>query len=122
MEDTAKNKEIVMQLAQLLDEHNGANTIVLYIGNTSSWTDYFIITTISSSGHLKGILRHLRSFMAEKSIEPLHRHRKIDSEKWVLIDCGNFVVHLMDREMRDFYELERLWHSGDILYHSSKSS
>jgi ribosomal silencing factor RsfS len=40
----------------------------------------------------------------------------------VLIDCSSFVIHLMEQDKREFYELEKLWFSGKRLYESSGSS
>jgi ribosome-associated protein len=122
MVDTVKTKELVKKVAELIDEHRGEDTIALYIGDQSSFTDYFIITTVSSNTHLKGIYRDLLNFLQEQGVKPLHKTKGLNEDNWVLIDCGNFVVHLMDREMREFYELERLWYAGEAVYQSSKSS
>ncbi len=121
MGDIVKNNTVI-ELAELLDEHNGKNTVVLDIHEQSSWTDYFIISTVNSQTHMRGIVRYVRNFLKEKSIEPFNRRKHINEDGWVLIDCGNFVIHLMTEEIREFYDLERLWFSGQSLYHSSKSS
>ncbi len=121
MVDTAKSKKVI-ELAKLLDEHNGKDTVVLDIHEQSSWTDYFVISTVNSQAHMRGIVRYVRGFLKDNSIEPLNRHKHISEDGWVLIDCGDFVVHLMNDETREFYDLERLWYSGKPLYHSSKSS
>jgi ribosome-associated protein len=88
----------------------------------SDWTDYFIIATVRSAAHQKGLLRLLNEGLAERSITALGS-RKVHRREtgWVLIDCGRFVVHLMDREHREFYELEKLWFKNELIY-SSKSS
>ena len=121
MADIAKNN-IVLDLAKLLEDHNGENTVVLDIHEQSSWTDYFVIATVTSQTHMRGIVRFVNSFLDDHSIEPLRRRKRVDEEGWTLIDCGAFVVHLMTKENREFYELERLWYAGKKLYHSSKSS
>ena len=122
MVDTAKTKDRVIEIASILDEHRGENTVAIYIGDQSSFTDYFIITTVTSNAHLKGLYRELRTYLSENGIEPLHKTKGFNEENWVLIDCGYFVIHLMDSEMREFYELERLWFAGEKVYQSSKSS
>jgi ribosome-associated protein len=122
MVDTAKSKEHIIDLAKLLDEHKGEETVAIYIGDHSGFTDYFLISTVSSAGHTRGLTRHIKSKLSELGIQPFHRQKKLQEDSWVLIDCGWFVIHLMDRDSRDFYELEKLWHMGDIIYQSSKSS
>ena len=89
----------------------------------SSWTDYFIITTVSSSGHLKGVLKHINLFLREYNIVTYNHHKHLDPhDGWVVFDCGSIVIHLMNNDLRNFYELEKLWFNGTIVYQSSKSS
>ncbi|MBT3275140.1 MAG: ribosome silencing factor [Spirochaetales bacterium] len=121
MADTAKNS-IVLNLAKLVEEHNGEETVVLDISEQSSWTDFFIIATVNSQARMRGIIRYVNGYLSDLSIEPLHRHKHVSEDGWTLIDCGNFVIHLMTSEIREFYDLERLWYSGKVLYQSSKSS
>jgi ribosome-associated protein len=120
MEDTVRNS--VVEIARILEDHRAEQVMVLYIGDMSDWTDYFVICTVRSAAHQKGLLRLLNEYFAEKSITPL-TPRKLASREagWVLIDCGPFVVHVMDREHREFYELEKLWFKNELIY-SSKSS
>ncbi len=122
MEGIAENKGIALEIADLLDKHLGEDTIVLELGEASSWADYFIITTVRSNTHLSGLIKNLHLFFKEKKIVPLNSYRNIDFKGWALIDLGAIVVHLMDREKRDFYQLEKLWFKSEVLYHSSKSS
>jgi len=120
MEDTARNS--VLEIARLLEEHRGEDVKALYIGGMSSWTDYFIISTVRSSTHLRGLLRSLEEYLSEHQIQPLTpRKRSRRDEGWILIDCGDFVVHLLDQQHRDFYELEKLWFRNELIYSSESS-
>lgn len=121
MADTA-SRELALRIGRLLEEHNGIETRVIDIRAQSGWTDYFVITTVSSKGHLQGILRHLDAFLDDLHIKARGRRRRIAEESWVLLDYGDVVVHLMDKERREFYDLENLWFSGEVLNYSSKSS
>ena len=121
MEDTVKNK-IPLEIAELLDSHRAIDTTVLDIRSQCSWTDYFIIATATSHTHMKGLFDFVRGYLTTQKIKPAHGHKQLRDQGWTLLDCGNFVIHLMSRETREFYELERLWYSGKVIYHSSKSS
>lgn len=121
MEDMLKIENIV-EIAELIDEHKGDKTLVLDVRKLSSWTDYFVITTVSSQGHMRGMLRHLREHLSGHGAHVSNKHKQIKEDGWILIDCGSVVIHLMDQEVRDFYELEKLWFSASICYQSSKSS
>ena len=114
MADNA-NERTVKEIAAFIEEHNGQDTVVLNISELNSWTDYFIITTVTSSGHLRGLLNQLYQKLDEEKIVLLHHHKKTDDERWVLLDCGFVVIHLMNQEAREFYNLEKLWFSGEKL-------
>ena len=121
MEDSAKSR-IVTELALMIESHNGGDTTVLDIRNQSSWTDYFVITTATSGIHMQGLYRNILSFLSEHDLKPLRRRKQISDDQWLLVDCGDFVIHVMSEKSRQFYELERLWYGGSIVDYSSKSS
>jgi ribosome-associated protein len=122
MEDIVKSEDMAINVAHFINDHNGVDTIALNIGDKSNFTDIFIITTVTSNAHLKGMLKHLRSYFLSHNIEPYHRQKKVDDNGWVLLDCGDMIIHLMTEEIRTFYELEKLWFTGKTIYQSSKLS
>ena len=106
-------------LAELLREHNGADVTILDLRKMNTWTDFFIIATATSSTHLDGLERHIKEFCREQGIEILRRSHRlkapggtrglITEDEWRIIDLGLAVIHLMSRQTREFYELERLY-------------
>ena len=114
-DDIAARKGKVIEVAEFINELKGINTIVLDLTSYNGWTDFFIITTISSITHLRGMYSNIQEIFHKLSIEPSFRHKKIDNENWVLIDCGYFVVHFMDKEHREFYDLEKLWFNAEVV-------
>jgi ribosome-associated protein len=117
-------------LGELLREHKGSDVTVLDVRPMSDWTDFFVIATGSSNTHLDGLERHIKDYCRTQNMEILRKSRKIPAEDdgWRLIDLGRIIVHLMSKQARDFYELERLWATARTLRgeaaqhsHSSKS-
>ena len=98
-------------LGELLQDHKGVNVSVLDLYGICNWTDFFIITTVSSQTHMDGLERHIRDFCREKEIDILgcSRSRKDSDDEWRLIDLGSIILHLMTEQAREFYDLERLW-------------
>jgi ribosome-associated protein len=109
----SSNRDAALQAARLIDDHKGEDTVVLDLSGVSTIADFFIITTARSSAHLAGLLRELSLFFREHGISPLNRHKGRDEKGWLLLDCGDFVIHLMEKEQREFYELERLWFKAE---------
>ena len=118
MEGTVSKTEVVKKIAKEIEDLKGIDTLALDISRQSSWTSFFIITTVTSSAHIRGILKDLYETLEELDLVPLSKHKKIDNDKWLLIDCGDLVIHLMDKEAREFYDLEKLWFNGDVIYGS----
>lgn len=122
MVDTVKSRDAAIEIGRMIDEHKGNETVVIDVHEQSSWTSFFVISTINSVGHLKGLTRQLKNLLSEQNVNILHRHKRIAEDGWELIDCGFVVIHLMSKEMREFYDLEKLWFSGEVLYQSPESS
>jgi len=106
------------QIAELLREHKGQDVLALDLRGISNWTDFFIITTVSSKTQMDGLERHINEFCREKDLFILGNSRKSADDEWRIIDLGSCVIHLMTARTREFYELERLWtpylHSKDV--------
>jgi ribosome-associated protein len=116
------NKAAAIALSRLIEEHRGGEVIALDLRELNSWTDFFVIATVTSTTHLQGLLRQVKEFAGEAGLEILRKHRKVSPDDgWNLVDMGAIVVHLMTAPCRSFYELEQLWGSAGVLY-SSKSS
>jgi ribosome-associated protein len=102
--------DVVSGAAALLVEHKAGNVTILDMRKLNSWTDFFVIATVTSSTHLGGLLRHITKWAADAGVDILRKHRKVShDDEWNLVDMGDIVIHLMTEKARNFYELERLW-------------
>ncbi len=110
------NAEKAIEIANVLTDYKGLDTMVLDVSKLNSWTDYFVLTTINSSTHWKGLYKHVKDYAKENELEILVPNKKMPSgDDWNLIDLGIIVVHLLSKDAREFYDLEKLWHGGDQL-------
>ena len=110
------------EVAALLAEHKADDPVTLDLRPFSLWTDFFVVAGVSSAAHLDGLRRHLEEWAAGQSI-PIRKPAKTRALGggtaamgesgalflWEILDMGNLVVHLLSKEARAFYELERLW-------------
>lgn len=115
-EHMSESKETVIGVSKLLKDYDGGRTIAIYVGDVSSFTDYFVISTARSMTHLGGLHRRVEEYLSRHDVKPFNRHKRSDENEWTLLDFGFIVVHLMTEEMREFYELERLWFNGTVVY------
>ena len=114
------NLSDVRAISHLLDDYRAVGTIALDVRETCSFADYFVISTVNSQGHLRGLLVRLDELFRERGMEPFHPRRRSEEAGWVLIDLGYAVIHLMTAEMREFYELEKLWFGATIVFQAEE--
>jgi len=116
------SRETALAVARFLDDHKAAGTVVLDLAGVSTLADFFVIATARSSTHLAGLARELAEALDELDVRPFNAHKRADASGWLLVDCGDVVVHLMESEQREFYDLERLWFRAGTVPYSSKFS
>ena len=95
--------------AQAASSKKGTDPVVLSVGDVLSITDFFVIVSGSNPRQVRTIAEEVEAQVrAEGGPSPL-RVEGLDDLHWVLVDYGEFVVHVFLQETRDYYELERLW-------------
>ena len=94
-----------------LEDKKATDIVGMDLTKVSESLDYFIIATANSQPQLNALERNI----AEKLLEIGVRPSSIEgpSPRWVLVNLGAIIVHLMTQEARDFYDLEGLWADAD---------
>lgn len=109
-------EEKAIELAKLMIDGKGKDVVLLDISGLNSWTDYFVIVTVSSSTHWQGLFKQVKDYIKDNDLQIHVTNRKSpDGDDWNLIDLGPIVIHLMSEQARQFYDLEKLWHSGRLI-------
>lgn len=95
--------------AAAADSKLGVATLVLDVGAAISITDFFVISSGNSRPQVRAIVEHIeRQIKLVGGPTPL-QIEGLDALDWVLMDYGDFLAHIFLAEVRDFYQLERLW-------------
>jgi ribosome-associated protein len=81
---------------------------LLDIRKVSIIADYFVICTGTGDRHVKAIAREIDEKLGEQGANPFNIEGMTDAE-WVLMDYGQVLVHIFNRETRERYALEQLW-------------
>lgn len=95
--------------ARAADAKSGARTLVLDVSEVLSITGWFVITSGANARQVKTIAEEVEERVADGGGPRPRRIEGLDGLRWVLMDYGDFVVHVFLDEERDYYELERLW-------------
>ena len=94
-----------------LEDDKAENIVVIDLGGKSSIADTMVIASGRSARHVSALADRLIRKLKENGFGRA-KVEGLSSADWVLIDCGDAVVHLFRPEVRDFYQLERIW-AGD---------
>jgi ribosome-associated protein len=92
----------------------GEDTIILSVGEVLAITDAFVITSGSNTRQVRTIAEEVEERLKQVGGPAPLRIEGLDDARWVLMDFGDFVVHVMLTDVRDFYQLERLWADSDV--------
>lgn len=94
-------------------DKGGEDTVILSVGRTLSITDAFVISSGTNPRQVRTMAEEVEERIKAVGGRPPIRVEGLDDARWVLMDYGDFVVHLLLDEAREFYQLDRLWSDSE---------
>jgi len=107
-EDKGVSLEKSLLVARLMQDKKAQDVVVLDLRELASFTDYFVICTGRSDRQVQAIAEHLEMELRALTFRPT-AVEGLGEARWVLMDLGDVVVHIFQKEVREFYDLEGLW-------------
>jgi len=101
------DKTLNMILSRL-DDMKAEETVTIDLRGKSAFSDYMVVTSGRANRHVGAIAENVTKALKENGIKNIHVEGLPNCD-WVLIDSGDVVVHVFRPEVREFYNLERLW-------------
>jgi ribosome-associated protein len=105
--EPAADKTLNIILSRL-DDMKAEETVTIDLRGKSAFSDYMVVTTGRANRHVGAIAENVTKGLKETGIKGIHVEGLPNCD-WVLIDSGDVVVHVFRPEVREFYNLERLW-------------
>ena len=99
--------EEVQLIVDALDDRRAKEIVVLDLKEISDSLDYFIVATGESVPQLEALEDSVRMKLKDAGIMP--KGVEGPSNRWILLDYGHVITHIMSPEARSFYDLEGLW-------------
>lgn len=100
---------------KVLDGRQAQDIVRIPISQKSSLADYFLVCHGGSSVQVKAIADELVSRLEEEfELSPM-AVEGMDNRQWILLDYGDFIVHIFNKQTREYYALEKLWQSQEDL-------
>ncbi len=91
-----------------LEEMKAEDIVPMDVKDKTSFTDWIIVASGTSSRHVKSIANNVVVEAKKVGSQPLGIEGE-NAGEWVLVDLGDVIVHVMQKEVRQFYDLESLW-------------
>jgi ribosome-associated protein len=105
--------ETLKLILSRLDDMKAEETVTIDLRGKSAFSDYMIVTTGRANRHVGAIAENVAKGLKETGIKSLHVEGLPNCD-WVLIDSGDVILHVFRPEVREFYNLERLWTQGPV--------
>jgi ribosome-associated protein len=108
MDNTVNSLALAEERVKILDANKAGQLKLLRVNDRTVVTDYFVICTGNSNTHIKSLSGEVEYKLGEKGVKPMGIDG-YDSGLWIVMDYGNVMLHIFNREQRDFFKLEKLW-------------
>jgi ribosome-associated protein len=100
--------ELARVCARLAEDKKAEDIVVLDLRGLMYVTDFFVIASGGNPRQLHAIRSAIHQEMSQRGVRPIGQEG-VGQDRWVLMDYGDFVVHLFDPDARRLYDLELLW-------------
>lgn len=99
---------LAKDIVKILDAGKAGQIKMLRVNDKTVMTDYFVICSGTSNTQIKSLSGEVEFKLGEKGIKPLGIDG-YETGMWIVMDYAYVMVHIFNREQRDFFKLEKLW-------------
>ena len=104
----ATPEELANAIAQILDEKKGKDVKIIAVGDKTIIADYFVLANGNTSTHVRSLADEVEYKLGLAGVDPTRVEGR-DGNNWRVIDYSSVLVHVFDREAREFYNLDKLY-------------
>ena len=105
------NKEMTTLAIQALEEKKAEDIQIIDISEISAIADYFIIANGTNRSQIQALADSVEEKLGRAGVQ-FKQMEGYDTANWILMDFLDIVVHIVDKDNRAFYDLERIWRDG----------
>ena len=106
--------ELAKAIAARLDDKKGQGVKVLAVADKTSIADYFVLGTGNSGTHVKALAGEIEDYIGKRGVDADNVEGR-GMRSWIVLDYGNVIVHVFDRESREFYNLDKLYGDAKVV-------
>ncbi len=99
--------ELMNQIVTILDSKKAEDIKAIETTEVTIVSDYFVLASGTSSTHVKSLTDDVEFELEKLGVKPLHLEGRATG--WIILDYASVLVHIFQKEQREYYNLERLW-------------
>lgn len=107
-QDEKYSDDLNRLIVETLDQNKAEDIVSINLMGKTSLADYMIIASGGSGRHVSALADYLNKALKEDGRTEV-AIEGLENADWVLLDCGDIIVHIFRPEVRDFYALEKMW-------------
>lgn len=108
-----ETKEILKIAANALNDKKALDLNAIKVDDLTVLTEYFLMASATSSTHVRSLAEEVEFKLSESGLEPHHIEGRTTG--WILLDYGSVIVHVFNKESREFYNLDKMWNDGQAV-------
>ena len=108
------DQEVINEIITFLDDRKAEDIVTLDLREHSNIADYFIIATGANKPHLKALYDGLQRLYKNAGFKGFQKEG-VPESGWMIMDYHGVMVHIFERELREFYDLEELWKDAPLV-------
>lgn len=112
MTEELSSHKLACIIARVLDDKLAKNIAILNISHVSSLADYFVIVTGDSTPHVKALMEEVKDRIKKIFNRMPLRMENDARNRWNLLDYGDVVVHILHKDERVTYAIEKFWNNA----------
>ncbi len=115
MQQALEPQEYARIVVDLITDLKGEDIVLMDLRDVTIITDFFVLCTAASERQLKAIVEKITEEMKQQYGLPKPQVEGKPFGGWLLVDFGDWVVHVFSEEQREYYDLEELWNEAKVL-------
>lgn len=112
--NTEQARQMTKLAIRALEDKKAEDVRIIDISEVSVVADFFLIASGNNASQLQAMADNVQEIL-ERAGYRLHQTEGYGTANWILMDFGDLIVHIFDKENRLFYDLERIWRDGRML-------
>lgn len=111
---TTNLQTLIDSVVEGLLEKKAKQIKLLDVRNLTTLTDFFVVCHGTSETQIRALANSVLEKVKENLSESVWKQEGMDARRWIILDYVNVVVHIFNKEKRDFYDIERMWNDAVI--------